>query len=936
MKQLLSTFLIVWFVNSGFGQHQMQVEATLLKDGKTISINQKLNYKNETGKTLEYIYLYDWLNAFSDKKSQLGQCFSEEFVRKFHFAGVEERGGTDIKSLKHQNQDLFWKRPNTYPDVIQIKLNKPLKNGENYDIDISYQIKPPNTKFTSFGVNENGFKLKYWMLKPAFYKNEWYIYSHRKLFDMPQQVFDVKLKFNVPKDFSLTTSFSDEVTYEDEDYRVYDFPQQHVVDTDIYLLKTSNFDITQTDFSTLVTNIDSDDLKPEVKSIISYRILEFLNQKLGEYPFERILVSEEDYQIAPVYGLNQLPSFVRPFPDGFQYDIKLIKAVSAKYLKNTILTNTREDKWMLDAIQIHLMMEYVDTYYTKMKLLGKLSGFPVLKWFHIADLDFNEQYDFLYKNVTRNNIHQALEVPQDSLIRFNQKIGNPYQAGLGMNFLREYANVGDIDKGIQSFYQNQKLKFTEIEDFRYHLSKTTSKDISWYFEDYTKLSSPIDFKFKSIERENDSLILKISNKNRAKLPVSLFWIKDNESIQKQWIEPFDSIVEVKVARKDAERMALNYDGIIPEVNKRNNYIGVTKLFNKPVQFRVFEDVEDPKFNQLFMIPEFTYNLYDGIAIGTKLYNGTVLPRQLDYKLSPKYGFGSKAIVGSASFSYTSWRYDKDLYGIRMGASGSRFSYNFDLFFERYSAFISLYYRKNTDRRSNKRQSLSLRTINVRRDRDLNNTVDDPDYNVLNLKYGYQNKNLDRFFIASIDYEIAQKFSKVFATSTFRRLFENNRQINLRLFVGAFLYNNTAGDSDFFSFAIDRPTDYMFDLNYYGRSEDSGLFSQQFIMAEGGFKSKLEPAFANQWLATFNTSTTIWNWIFAYADAGFVGNKNESTQFLYDSGIRLNFVEDYFELYFPIYSNKGWEFNQPNYEENIRFVVAIDFGTLFKLFTRKWY
>lgn len=44
---------------------------------------------------------------------------------------------------------------------------------------------------------------------------------------------------------------------------------------------------------------------------------------------------------------------------------------------------------------------------------------------------------------------------------------------------------------------------------------------------------------------------------------------------------------------------------------------------------------------------------------------------------------------------------------------------------------------------------------------------------------------------------------------------------------------------FFSFALDRPTDYLFDFNYLGRSEDTGLVSQQIIIAEGGFKSQLD-------------------------------------------------------------------------------------------------
>ncbi len=918
-----------------YGQTEIKVDATLLPDGRTISINQKITYLNDSNDELDFIYLYDWINAFSDKNSGLAQSFSEEFVRKFHFASKEERGGTEIKHILHNGDSLIWKRPKGFSDVIQIKLEKSIKPSKTFDFDISYKILVPDARFTSFGVDDNGLKLKYWLLKPAFHKEKWYVYPHRRLYDMPQQLFSFQLNFKVPLGYEIISSLDNENIEQENGHILYSFPSQDIVDTDLYLLKYSNFESTDTEYGKLVTDIGSDQLPTEVKGIISYRILGFLKQRLGEYPFKKILVSDEDYQLAPVYGLNQLPSFVRPFPDGFQYDIQLMKAVTAKYLKNTILVNTRENKWMLDAIQIQLMMEYVDTYYNQMKLLGKLSDFFVISWFHISDLEFNHQYDFLYKNVTRNNIHQSLSTPQDSLIKFNQKIANPYQAGLGLRYLKDYTSDEEIHNGLKSFYQERKLKFSDIEDFRFHLTAHTDKDINWFFESYTQLSSPIDFSIGDIQREKDSLVVKIKNEHHTKLPVPLTWIKDEKPINRIWIEPFDSIAEVKIPRLDADRLAVNYEGTIPEVNNRNNFKGISKLLNKPIQIRPFQDVENPRYSQLFVMPEFTYNLYDGISLGPKLYNGTILPRQFNYKVTPKYGLNSGALIGSASMSYQFWQYDKDLFNIGIGANGSRFSYDFDLFYERYTAFLSLYYRDNENRRNNERQRLTFRTVNVQRDRDMLNVVEDPDYNVFNIKYLYSNTYIDRFFTASADYEIAQKFSKLFAQATFRRLYENNRQINMRLFAGTFLYNDT-GNSDYFSFAIDRPTDYMFDYNYYGRSEESGLFSQQFIMAEGGFKSQLEPAFANEWLATMNVSTTIWNWIFAYADAGFVGNRLQSNKFIYDSGIRFAFVEDFFELFLPIYSNNGWEFDKTNYDQRIRFIVSLDFGTLFKLFTRKWY
>lgn len=63
------------------------------------------------------------------------------------------------------------------------------------------------------------------------------------------------------------------------------------------------------------------------------------------------------------------------------------------------------------------------------------------------------------------------------------------------------------------------------------------------------------------------------------------------------------------------------------------------------------------------------------------------------------------------------------------------------------------------------------------------------------------------------------------------------------------------------------------------------------------------------ITTLNGSFTIWNWMDLYADMGIIKNKNRNEKFVYDSGIRLNLVSDYFELYFPVYSNRGWEIAQ---------------------------
>jgi hypothetical protein len=81
---------------------------------------------------------------------------------------------------------------------------------------------------------------------------------------------------------------------------------------------------------------------------------------------------------------------------------------------------------------------------------------------------------------------------------------------------------------------------------------------------------------------------------------------------------------------------------------------------------------------------------------------------------------------------------------------------------------------------------------------------------------------------------------------------------------------------------------------------------------------------------------IWKWIEAYVDLGILKNRNHNPHFLHGSGIRLNILPDYLEIFLPLHTNKGWEFNENHYETKIRFILLFSPKQLSKLFSRRWF
>jgi len=944
ISTILASALAMLATVFSFAQHTNTLTATLDGDTKEISVQQEFVYENNSDIILNVLYFNDWAHAYSNKNTGLAKRFDEEFKRSLHLAKDSERGYTKILSAVDDNyRGLRWKRT-TEQDIIRIELNSPLMPGESAKFFLTYTVKLPANKFTPYGYDKNNnYYLKDWYLTPAYFDGEWHLYSNKNLEDLYTGVTKTNVNFNFPTSLNLVSNFDVLGSSSFPNGQIAQLRSIQQKNCEIILTSTKRFTTHVTPEMTVITDIESARYNDIAKGISVNRITKFIEENLGVYPHSHLLVSEIDYNKNPLYGINQLPSFIRPYEEQFQYEMKFLKTALINILEETLFLDPRKDQWLSDAIANYLMIAYVEEFYPDQKLLGKLSKIWGLRSFNLAKMDFNEQYPFLYMLTARKNLDQPLLTSNDSLIKFNQKIANKYKAGLGLSYLASYVGKDKVDKGIKTFYKHYKLSRVKTLDFESILKRMTNSNIDWFFQDYVSTDRKIDFKIKRVEKTEDSLYVTLKNKKGTNVPISLFGLKNDSVVSKYWFSDIETEKTVAIPRKDEKRLVLNYDQKIPEFNQRDNWKSLGGFFssNKKLKFTFFRDSENPYYNQVFYVPVLNFNIYDGWTPGMRLYNKTLLERPFVYDFSPSYSFREKSFVGSGSFSYRKYLSKSGLYVANYGLGASTYHFQENSRYSKITPSFSLGWRPE-NLISNKREFLTFRFVNVLRDKDesLTDFETPPDYGVFNARYTNRNPGIINFLSWFADAQHAKDFSKLAFELEYRQLFENNRQFNFRFFAGKFLRNKTTDytDPNYFSFALDRPTDYLFDYGYLGRSEDSGIYSQQIIIAEGGFKSFLpqQYRFANDWMTTVNTSVNLWRWIEVYGDWGYVKNKGIPGKFVYDSGVRLNLLTDYFELYFPLYSNNGWEVGQPNYGERIRFIITVSPKTLTGLFTRKWF
>lgn len=903
---------------------------------KLVRVQDKLTYYNNSPDTLHKIVFYDWNNAFSDKNSALAKRFSDEFIRSFHLAQEKDRGFTKIYSISDESSTtLSWNR-NEKVDLLELHLENPILPYQEQKLTLNYVLKIPNEKFTRFGfTNDDKIFLRDWIVTPCKYVNRGFIsYSNENLEDKTNIASDYSISIEIPKNFSIASNFEIEETTPNN----YLLSGKNSLETDIVVSKTKEFTNFRNEFVEVSTSLDPKRIEEYQQAIVIDKITRFVNEHLGETSAKKILISQEDYNKQPFYGLNQLPAFLNPYPNEFMYEMKFLKTYLNKFLKANLQLNPRNESWIYDGIQVFVMMQYIDEYYPDMKYAGNLAKWKLLKSYNIINLDFNQQYNYLYMLMARKNLDQPVGYAKNRLVKFNEKIAGKYRSGLNFKYIDSYLGDNILENSIKEFLALNSECTSSKYEFEYVLKKNSPKEIDWFFTTLVDSRDLIDFKFGKVKKDDETVTVTIKNKTRTNVPISFYQLKNDSVVHKEWIENVTTDTTLVFKRRNADKLTLNYFNEIPEYNLRNNWKSLKGFFfnNRPIKFNFFQDLEEPYYNQIFYVPEFEYNLYDGLAFGLKINNKSLLNKPFLFSVAPFYSTNTQQVTGKASFAFNQNIREKGkLFRIRYLASGHQFHYAPGAKYTKFSPAIQFSFR-DPDYRVNKSEFVQLKQLYINREKTDLVQLDEntENYNVFDFKYGNFQSEGTKHYSLLTNIQVANSFGKFSTEIHYRKLFENNRQITLRLFAGTFIYRSTT--SDYFSFGLDRPTDYMFEQSLLGRSETTGLYSQQYVYAEGGFKSIFDTRYANQWMVTTNAAFNVWNWIQVYGDVGAYKNKYSNAKFVYDSGVHLNLVPDYFELFFPVYSSNGFELENPNYGQRVRFVITLSPQTLISLFTRRWF
>jgi hypothetical protein len=341
---------------------------------------------------------------------------------------------------------------------------------------------------------------------------------------------------------------------------------------------------------------------------------------------------------------------------------------------------------------------------------------------------------------------------------------------------------------------------------------------------------------------------------------------------------------------------------------------------------------------LSFAPALAFNDYDHIMVGAVIHNFNLPPSPIQFYLAPLYGTGSHRLNGAGGLFWTTY---PDYENIRLGISGSRFSTTSALDSNGRRLFGG-YYKltpslrivfPQTSPRSTQEIALEWKTYLIGENRldDYVQKSTDSFYYPTPGKYSFRYLNELNFDIrdnrvlypykARLQLQQASGFYRINFTGNYFFNYATGGGLDLRLFGAKFGYlasGETSSDITRFEpklTAVRGDEDYTYDNFFVGRSEFTGLASQQIMNRDGDLHLRTDlfqslQGRSDNWVASLNLRTTLpgaivpqWLPLKLFFDVGTYSgawaNNPPTSHFLYVGGLELDLFHDVLHIYAPL-------------------------------------
>jgi hypothetical protein len=962
-----------------------KIEVTLNDIAHELNAFETIEYQNNSGAELKEIYFHLWPNAYKNTSTAFAKQQLELGETKYYYSKEEERGYIDQLDFRVNGQNVNWVYDSVHIDICKIILNAPLKAGEKITISTPFHVKIPNT-FSRLGHNGQSYQITQWYPKPAVYdRYGWHPMPYLAMGEFYSEfgMFDVYI--TIPRNYVIgatgdLVNGEDEIIWLDEKAKTtaliqnynekdMEFPLSDNKTKTLHYHQENVHDFAwfaDKRFHVLKGEVELPHSKKKVTTWAMYtntdaylwkNAIQYINDAIyyyslwnGDYPYNQATALESalsagggmEYPNVTVIGSSET---------AFGLETLIVHEVGHNWFYGILGSNERDHAWMDEGINSYNESRYVSIKHPEENLLGTKSKI-LLNVFRLKDFKHKVSYYTSYLYSAKLKLDQPLNTPSPKYWPVNYGSIVYCKSAIIFDYLRAYLNTAEMDNIMQKYFQEWKFKHPYPDDLKNTFTKSTGKNLDWFFEDMIKTSKKLDYKIINKKTEGDSIKITIKNTGDIESPIVVGAMEKKTPIQLKWIEGFSGKQTISFPKKYYDLISSEYlSGVVklkhpssfkidplevmPEINRNNNTLRNKGLCKKiePLQLQLIGSLNNPNKTQIFYVPVVGWNYHNGFMPGIAIYNHFIFPKPVQINFMPLYSTKTNSLAGNFKIAFNSFFSSRFfIHSIKSSYAFSRYAFanddSTDYFYEKNELKFEINFRKKHPQ-SSVEKSLVLRNILLSQLPFYENTpyiLTDYYSAVFNIS----DKRRINPWSLKLNLEPTSAYLKGSIEAIYKISFKGkNKGIDLRLFAGKFLYQSSEyyGNYNFRMSGWSGYRDYLYEHVFLSRYiSDQNTLSQQFVETEGAFKVYTPVGESNNWISAFNIKLfpPFKLPIGLFADFGY--SPTTDNKLMYDVGIQFALIRNVIDIYIPIKVSQNiqdaFDANGLSFGQTIRFTLNL--------------
>jgi len=977
---VVSCLIIMGCASQLFSQAYFQqkanynIQVTLNDRKHELGAFETVEYVNNSPDSLSFIYFHLWPNGYSSNKTDLARQLIQTKGRQKLFNNQVMAGYIDSLDFRINGTAANWSLLPNQPDICIIRLGKKIAHGDTIIITTPFHVKIPLGITSRLGHIGESYQISQWYPKPAVYdKDGWHqmpyldqgeFYSEYGSFDVKitlpanyivgasGELQDTKEKVwleNIAADtiwkiaagylrdaFPRSSARTKTLRYTGEN--IHDFAwfadkRFHVMKGEVKLPCSGR---------TITTWVMCTNQQAELWiNALRYtnRALLYFSKLIGDYPYNSLTVVQSaltagsgmEYPGVTVIGNTD---------NAYTLDDVIAHEICHNWFYSAIGSNERRYPFMDESISTAYENRYMNYAHRGKMLWETYFRRPsIARFLKIDKMPVQRIGEMEWLVPARSGTDQLINLPAQDYTEDNYSGIIYTKAAAGFNYLRAYLGDSLFDSAMHEYYNQWNSKHPQPEDLRNVFESVTEKKLTWFFNDFIGTSKRLDYKI--VRFDNQKLLVK----NRGELisPLVIAGMKGDSVLFWQWSEGFSGLKWIDIPEGGYDRLKIDPSHEMPELYRLNNNIRRTGIFRKsdPLRFQFLYTIDDPDTRTVIFFPAVNWTKEDGFMVGFNIHNSLLLPKPVEFSLTPFYKVHDTDIAGDGKISFNFLPYDNLIRKATLSLEGTQYGSPGIQNYLRAKAGINIWFRN--DNRDN-----SLRHMifgNFLAASDLYQIELKSELRTLYFsQFGYQveRNSIVNPYSLRATLESGKDYQKSSAEARYRISYNGiNNGLDFRLYTGVMLKNNSM--VPFYSFSPggrDGLEQYLFEGTFYDRFNESkkSVWSRQMTLSEGALASPVNDSLGySRWLVSLSITSNLPGLSGKIPVKAFVnillndhslGNGFGSHLF-YEAGLKAG-IWKFLEIYVPIDVSGNISSVTGNVKDRIRFVLNLDEITNIKL------